>query len=95
MSIMGTFIVIPPSILMDQIFRKARPKPSKTDTLLKRVEERQDELEEKRQNNDYDTGYEDDDYQPDGMKDEKDPEKDVDYDYTSSEIGKLLVVSIS
>ncbi|KAK7065489.1 hypothetical protein SK128_007199 [Halocaridina rubra] len=37
-SIMGTLIVIPPSIAMDQIFRKSRARPSKTDAVLQMVE---------------------------------------------------------
>ena len=45
-SIMGSVIVLPPSIIMDQIFRKARPKPSKTDPLMKKMKEKQDKLEE-------------------------------------------------
>ncbi|XP_076348157.1 polycystin-1-like protein 2 [Tachypleus tridentatus] len=35
-SICGSFIVLPPSVLMDQIFRKTRPKPSKTGPLWER-----------------------------------------------------------
>ncbi|XP_068248147.1 uncharacterized protein [Palaemon carinicauda] len=41
-SIMGTMIVIPPSIAMDQIFRKCRPRPTKTDTLLQKVAQAED-----------------------------------------------------
>lgn len=54
---MGTMIVIPPSILMDQIFRKARPKPSKTDTLMNQVAEKQEKLEEGQVDGDDDPGY--------------------------------------
>ncbi|XP_064111520.1 polycystin-1-like protein 2 [Macrobrachium nipponense] len=41
-SIMGTLIVIPPSVAMDQIFRKCRPRPSKTDALLQKVAQAED-----------------------------------------------------
>ncbi|XP_047736408.1 polycystic kidney disease protein 1-like 2 [Hyalella azteca] len=64
-SIMGTVIVLPPSILMDQIFRKARPKPSKTDPLMQKVAQQQEHLQQKISNGnggenigeDYDPGY--------------------------------------
>ena len=83
---MGSIIVIPPSVLMDQIFRKARPKSSKTDTLIRRMEERQDHLEEKIRARENDEEA--------GGGGENDKEEDVesveDAYYTSSEIGKLL-----
>lgn len=75
---MGTIIVIPPSIIMDQIFRKARPKPSKTDPLMKKVEEQQQKLEEGLKDEEDDTKFED-----------NENEDNEQADYTSSEIGEF------
>ena len=36
---MGTIIVIPPSVLMDQIFRKVKPRTNKTDALIEKMKE--------------------------------------------------------
>lgn len=74
---MGTIIVIPPSILMDQIFRKARPKPSKTDTILNRVNEHQERLENKIKGGENAC-----------VEGGEDRDQDQEVDYTSSEIGE-------